>query len=71
MKLCRLIVSVRRPGGEQVEEHLEQVHVLSGHIGDLEDGAHPGDTTHTHRHVRMKLLHLDSENLPGTDSAPL
>lgn len=41
LKLSRLVIFVRGPGGEQVEEHLQQVHVLSGHIGNLKDGAHP------------------------------
>lgn len=41
LKLGGLVVSVGRPGGEQVEEHLEQVHVLSGHVGDLKNRTHP------------------------------
>ncbi len=50
LKLSGLVISVGGPGGEQVEEHLEQVHVLSGHIGYLKDGTHPGGTQHTHTH---------------------
>lgn len=41
LKLSGLVVSVGCPGGEQVEEHLEQVHVFPGHVGDLKDGTHP------------------------------
>ena len=41
LELSGLVVAVGCPGGEQVQEHLEQVYVLSGHIGDLEDGTHP------------------------------
>lgn len=48
MKLSRLIVPVGCPGGKQVEKHLKQVHVLTGHIGDLKDGAHPGGAQQTH-----------------------
>ena len=47
LKFSGLIVPVGCPGGEQVEKHLQQVHVLSSHIGDLKDGAHPGGTQHT------------------------
>lgn len=50
LKLSGLIVPVGGPGGEQVKEHLEQVHVLSGHVGDLKDWAHSGGKhTHTQR----------------------
>lgn len=58
LKLSGLVVSVGGPGGEQVEKHLEQVHVLSAHIGDLEDGTHPGHThtTQTQRLQGARLL---------------
>ena len=41
LELCGLIFTVGRPAGQQVEEHLQQLHVLPRHVGDLEDGAHP------------------------------
>lgn len=41
LKLSVLVVSVGRPGGEQVEKRLEQIHVLPANIGDLKDWTHP------------------------------
>lgn len=41
LELGRLLVVEGGPGGQQVEEHLQQVHVLPGHVGDLKDGTHP------------------------------
>lgn len=43
LELCRLVVVEGGPGGQQVEEHLQQVHVLPGHIRDLKDGTHPAE----------------------------
>lgn len=43
LELCRLVIVEGGPGGEQVEEHLQQVHVLPSHVGDLKDGTHPAE----------------------------
>ena len=42
LKLGRLLLPVAGARGEQVEEHLEQVEVLTCDVGDLEYRAHPG-----------------------------
>lgn len=70
LKLSRLVVSVGCPGGEQVEKHLEQVHVFSGYIRDLKDGTHPGHT-YTNAEVTKELFPPLVLNVAGTDLLPL
>lgn len=41
MELSRFFLPVAGAGGQEVEEHLEQVEVLTCDIGDLEYWAHP------------------------------
>ncbi len=40
LELGRLVVFEWAPGGEQVQEHLQQVHVFSCDVRDLEDGTY-------------------------------
>lgn len=54
LKLRRLVISVGGPRGEQVEKHLEQVHVLTSYVGDLKDGAHPVGKRRGHKHIRSQ-----------------
>lgn len=67
LKLSRLVIAVGGPGGKQVEKHLQQVHVLSSHIGDLKDGTHPRRTTHAGYKEAFSL----TLNQAGTDAIPL
>jgi hypothetical protein len=36
LELGRLLVCVGAAGGEQVQEHLQELHVLAGHVGHLD-----------------------------------
>ena len=55
LELCRLVISIGGSGGQQVEKHFQQVHVLPRHVGDLEDRTHPGRNTHTKKSICMEL----------------
>lgn len=48
LKLSRLVVVEVGPRGEEVEEHLQQVHVLPRHIWDLKNGTHPAEREGSH-----------------------
>ncbi len=48
LKLGRLVVFEWASGGEQVQEHLQQVHVFSCDVRDLEDGTYSTKQTNIH-----------------------
>lgn len=41
LELSGFVVVKSGPRGEEVQEHLQQIHVLARHIWDLENGTHP------------------------------
>ncbi len=43
MELCWLCDVARDSGGQQVEEHLQKIKILTRYIGDLKDRAHSVD----------------------------
>lgn len=71
LKLSRLVISVGSPGGKQVEKHLQQVHVFSSHIRDLEDGTHPRGKQHTHTHTLQRSIFTYSETVWDANNTSL
>lgn len=64
LKLRRLVIFKRRSGGQQVQEHLQEIHVLPCDIRNLENWAH-SEEKHTHNSYR-KLVWRSTDYRPGS-----
>jgi len=45
LELGRACQVTLHPGGEKIKEHLQEIHVLSRHVGHLKDRTHPARKT--------------------------